>query len=348
MRAPLPFTGIALAALLAGACATTSTTPTAPPPTTADGDVDKTPRVTGKEVFESEDWIVAIARPGDTSERLAKRFLGDSALAWRIEDYNDRATFTAGEAVVIPKRSWNTSGVEPSGYQLVPVLVYHDIAPQAKGRMVIAAKTFEEQMQYLKAQGYRVVSMRDFYDFISLNRQLPRKAVLLTFDDGYKSFMTYAYPVLKQLGFTATLFVYTDYVGAGRNALTWDDLNRLAREGFDVEGHSKTHSDLRRRQGESEAEQVRRLRSEMDVPQKLFQQRFGQPARFLAYPYGAQDDTVLQNVREFGYVAGFTVFREGNSAFVHPFRVRRSQIYSEMSLEDFAKNLNTFSHETLK
>ena len=345
MRAALPFTAVALAALLAGACATTTTT--APPPT-ADPDADKTPRVAGKEVFESEDWIVALARPGDTSERLAKRFLGDAALAWRIEDYNDRATFTAGEAVVIPKRSWNTTGVEPSGYQLIPVLVYHDIAPQAKGRMVIATKTFEEQMQYLKAQGYRVVSMRDFYDFISLNRQLPRKAVLLTFDDGYKSFMTYAYPVLKQLGFTATLFVYTDYVGAGRNALSWEDLTRLVREGFHVEGHSKTHSDLRRRPGESEAEQVRRVRTEMDVPQKLFQQRFGQPARFLAYPYGAQDDIVIQNVREFGYVAAFTVFREGNSAFVHPFRIRRSQIYSEMSLEDFAKNLNTFSHETLK
>jgi peptidoglycan/xylan/chitin deacetylase (PgdA/CDA1 family) len=338
--------GVALAALFASACATTTTTTTTPPP--SDAEADKTPRVTGKEVFESEDWIVAIARAGDTSQRLAQRFLGDSALAWRIEDYNERATFTAGEAVVIPKRSWNASGVEPSGYQLVPVLVYHDIAPLAKGRMVIAAKTFEEQMQYLKAQGYRVVSMRDFYDFISLNRQLPRKAVLLSFDDGYKSFMTHAYPILKELGFTATLFVYTDYVGAGRNALTWEDLNRLVREGFHVEGHSKTHSDLRRRQGESEAEQVRRVRTEMDVPQKLFQQRFGQSARFLAYPYGAQDDTVIQNVREFGYVAAFTVFREGNSAFVHPFRIRRSQIYSEMTLDDFAKNLNTFSHETLR
>ena len=341
MRGALGVAGITLAAFLATACAITT-------PTSSDSEADRTPRVNGKEVFESEDWIVAIARPGDTPERLAKRFLGDSELAWRIEDYNERSTFAPGDAVVIPKKSWNASGVEPSGYQLVPILVYHDIAPQAKGRMVIAAKSFEEQMQYLKAQGYRVVSMRDFYEFISLNRQLPRKAVLLTFDDGYKSFMTYAYPVLKQLGFTATLFVYTDYVGAGRNALTWDDLNSLGREGFHVEGHSKTHSDLRRRQGESEAEQVRRVRAEMDVPQKLFQQRFGQPARFLAYPYGAVDDTVIQNVREYGYVAAFTVFREGNAAFVHPFRVRRSQVYSEMTIDDFAKNLNTFSHETLR
>ena len=104
-------------------------------------------------------------------------------------------------------------------------------------------------MRYLKEQGYRVISLSEFHEFLSLRRQLPRRSVVITFDDGYKSFMQYAYPLLKQLGFTATLFVYTDYVGAGRNALNWDDLTKLDADGFQVEGHSKTHSDLRRRRG---------------------------------------------------------------------------------------------------
>ena len=75
---------------------------------------------------------------------------------------------------------------------------------------------------------------------------MPKKTVVLTFDDGYRSFRDFAYPVLKELRFTATLFVYTDYVGAGRNALSWDDLKALAAEGFDVQAHSKSHGDLRR------------------------------------------------------------------------------------------------------
>src|SRR5207248_4479544 len=255
-----------------------------------------------------------VARRGDTTAQLARRFLGDASLAWMIEDYNDVTTLAAGQSVVIPRRPWNPSGVYAGGYQLVPVLTYHDIGPQAKGRLVIGAKAFEEQMRYLKANHYRVVSLTELYEFLQLKRQLPRRAVVLTFDDGYRSFLSYAYPVLKELGFTATLFVYTDYVGTGRNALAWEDLARLAAEGFQVEGHTKSHGDLRRQPGESEADHGRRLRAELDSAQRLFQQRLGRPARFLAYPYGAADDAVLAQTREAGFQAGLTVFREGNSS----------------------------------
>jgi hypothetical protein len=175
------------------------------------------------ERFESDDFIVAFAREGDTALTLAARYLGDERRAWMIEDYNGRSTFSRGEQVVIPRRDWNISGVEPSGYQIVPILVYHNFGPESKGRLVLAAKAFEEQMRYLKAEGYRVIGLRDFVAFMEQGRQIPRRAVILTFDDGYRAFKDLAYPVPKELGFTATLFVYTDYVGAGRNALTWAD-----------------------------------------------------------------------------------------------------------------------------
>src|SRR5256885_4041124 len=126
----------------------------------------------------------------------------------------------------------------------------------------MAARTFTQQMRYLKAHGYRVISLDDLVEYTELSRQLPRRSVVLTFDDGYRSFLQYAYPVLKELGFTATLFVYTDYVGTGRNALGWDDLARLTAEGFQVEGHTKTHGDLRRQPGETEVDHARRLRAE--------------------------------------------------------------------------------------
>ena len=320
-----------VAALMLGACATGSLTGAGGRPTT-----------------ESADFFVTTAREGDTTAELARRFLGDAALAWMIEDFNDVTTLAAGQQVIIPRRPWNPSGVYADGYQLVPVLTYHDIAPQAKGRLVISTKSFGEQMRYLKANRYRVVTLAEFHEFLQLKRQLPRRAVVLTFDDGYRSFLQYAYPVLKELGFTATLFVYTDYVGAGRNSLGWDDLARLTAEGFQVEGHTKTHGDLRRQPGESEAEHARRLRTELDSAQRLFQQRLGRPARFLAYPYGAADDAVLAQTREAGFLAGLTVFREGNSSFVPLFRVRRSQVYAEMTLDDFVKNLNTFAAEPIK
>jgi peptidoglycan/xylan/chitin deacetylase (PgdA/CDA1 family) len=300
--------------------------------------------------FESDDFVVAFPRAGDTAESLAARYLGDPGKAWMIEDYAGETppALEPGRPVVIPRQPWNLAGVDAGGYQVVPVLVYHNIGPKARGRLVIAAKAFEEQMRYLKTRGYRVVTLRELYEFISFKRQLPRRAVVITFDDGYRSFQDYAFPILKELGFTATLFVYTDYIGGGRNALGWDDLRRLAREGIDIQGHSKSHGDLRRRPGESEADYTRRMRVELGEPQTLFERHLGRRADIIAYPYGAHDDDLVQKVREYGYVAAFTVRREGNPAFVYPLRAYRSQIYSDMSLEEFARNLRVTSGEPIR
>ncbi|MBI4527642.1 MAG: polysaccharide deacetylase family protein [Deltaproteobacteria bacterium] len=300
------------------------------------------------DVFESEEFIVVMAKPGDNPQSLAARFLGAAGKSWMIEEYNGAASFSPGQQVVIPRRYWKLAGVDPTGYQLVPVLCYHNIAPQAKGRLTIAVKTFEEQMRYLKNEGYRVLNFAEFYEFLSLKRQLPQRAVLLTFDDGYKSFLQYAYPILKEFGFTATLFVYTDYVGTGRNALSWPELKKLAQEGFQIEAHTKSHSDLRRASGESENDYLRRMKAELDQPRSLFERNLGSVPRMLAYPFGAQDDEVARRVRDTGYSAAFTVRRQGNASFVDPFRIHRSQIYSDMSLDDFLRNLTLFSREDLK
>src|SRR2546430_2798127 len=154
---------------------------------------------------------------------------------------------------------------------------------------LIAAKAFAEQMRYLKANHYRVITLAELHEFLQLKRQLPRRAVVLTFDDGYRSFLTYAYPVLKELGFTATLFVYTDYVGTGRNALAWEDLARLAGEGFEVEAHSKSHGDLRRAPAETGEQYARRMQAELRDPIASFQRQLGLTPRILAYPYGGYD-----------------------------------------------------------
>jgi peptidoglycan/xylan/chitin deacetylase (PgdA/CDA1 family) len=344
--------------LLCGACATATPPPgpgaapappaaprvaaPAPPPPPA-------PRVAPlPEAFESEDFVVTFAKPDDTPETLAARYLGDAARAWMIEEYMGTRTFSAGQEVIVPKRFWNPVGVEPNGYQLVPVLCYHNLDVQSKGRMVLAVKAFEEQMRYLKREGYRVINLGEFLEFASQRRQLPRKTVVLTFDDGYRSFRQHAYPILKELGFTATLFVYTDYVGAGRNALTWQELRELQAEGLEVHAHSKTHGDLRRSPGEADAAYARRLQAELEQPLALFTRHLGRTSQVVAYPYGKWDDEVVRKAKEYGYIAGFSVRRQGNPSFVFPLGGNRSQVYSEMTLEDFVKNLNVFHEETLK
>jgi peptidoglycan/xylan/chitin deacetylase (PgdA/CDA1 family) len=328
------FAIVSLTLFLAGCAAT------APAPT------DDT-RATG-DSFESDDYFVVIAKSGDTTASLAARLLGDASKAWMIEEFNGSPPTSPGQQIVIPKRYWNLSGVYADGYQLVPVLCYHNLAPQSKGRMILAAKVFEEQMRYLKQHGYRVINVREFVEFISLKRQLPRRSVLLTFDDGYRSFMQYALPVLKELGFTATLFIYTDFVGAGANALSWADLKKLQQDGFDIQAHSKSHGDMLRAATESAAEYDRRLEAELAQPRALFQKNLGAAPEILAYPYGRQDEAVVRRTRERGYTAAFTVRRQASPAFVDPYRIHRSQIYPEMTMEDFIKNLDLYSEEEIK
>jgi len=333
---------VTVAALWLGACATAGGGP-APAPTAAPGQPGPRPAA-----YQSEDFIVTFAQPGDTLETLAARHLGGADKAWMIEDYTGLRAFAPGQEVVIPRRPWNPAGVTPGGYQHEPILTYHNLAEQAKGRLVLAAASFREQMRYLKTNGYRVVSLAEFIEFTRLNRQLPQRAVVLTFDDGYHAFKDHAYPVLRELGFTATLFIYTDWVGAGRASLSWAELREMAAAGMDIQAHSKTHADLRRAQGETEAQYARRMQAELEQPQELFNRNLGRRSQILAYPYGRWEEGLLPKVKEYGYIAAFSVRRQGNASFVRPLAGHRSQIYSEMTLDDFVKNLNVFQEENLR
>ena len=342
--------GTALAAALVlavAACSTTRQAQAPPEPTPPAPQVPSRPGVREGEVFESREFIVTRAKAGDTLETLAARHLGDPKKRWMIEDYMGVRTLSEGQEVVIPKLEWNPVGVFPWGYQLVPILVYHNISAQDKGKLSLASKTFDAQIKQLHADGFHALSLSDFVAFTTGRRQLPRRSVLLTFDDGYKSFVQYARPILKDYGFGATLFVYSDFIGAG-TALSWQELRTLSEQGFDVQAHSKTHTNLRRKEGESEAAYAKRIEAELAFPLSLYKKNLPRPVDALAYPYGEMDDELIPYVAKFGYAVAFTVRRQSNAAFVSPLKISRSQIYSEMTMKDFTKNLIVFQDEEVR
>ena len=304
------------------------------------------------EAFESADFIVTVVKPGDSPETLAARYLGSSDKAWMIEEYGGAPSFVAGNEVVIPRREWNPPSVHPSGYQLVPVLVYHNIGAQRKGRLLIAASTFEEQMRYLKTEGYRAIRLEDFLAYLMQKRQLPKKSVLITFDDGHKAFRLYAHPLLKELGFPVVLFIQSDQIASRPNAnsLSWTELGELVKDNVEVQTHSKTHNDLRRACNESEQAYTRRMRAELETPLALLRARFPQLAKgheTIAYPYGQWDESLLRYVKQYGYVAGFTVQGEANPAFVPLLKVKRTQVLADWTLKEFKKTLATFQQEPI-
>ena len=293
-----------------------------------------------------------IAKPGDTAESLAAKYLGRPDLAWMIEDYMNASSFSKDEHVAIPRRYWNPPGVFPSGYQVVPVLVYHNISPAEKGQLVTSPDSFAAQMRYLKQEGYHVIPFEYYLAYLQQNRQLPRRSVVLTFDDAHRGFAQHAYPVLSELEFRATMFVAVDQVSPRPNAptLTWSELRDLALKGLQVQAHSKSHGDLRRGSGETEPVYARRMQRELAVPMEQVKIRFprtGNAVEAIAYPMGLWNEELLGYVKQHGYGVGFTMQPESNPAFVPLLAVGRISVQGDWTLDRFKKALKTFQSQQI-
>jgi peptidoglycan/xylan/chitin deacetylase (PgdA/CDA1 family) len=167
-------------------------------------------------------------------------------------------------------------------------------------------------------------------------------------DDGYRSTYDVAYPILKKYGFTATLFIYIDYVGVSRQAITWDQLRELKREGFTIGSHSMAHSDLsKKKKDEDKKAYMARLKREIFRSKQILDGKLDQDTFIFAYPFGRLNQTVASLTRQAGYKMAVTVDRGSNPFFTDPFMIKRDQILKR-DMDRFASRLKTFYHYPLK
>ena len=295
----------------------------------------------GKRERRSADYVILIADTKDSYESLARTYLGDEKRAYLISEFNKNVQIIPGKEVVIPLRPANPGGLYQDGYQTVPVLCYHQFSHKRNTNiMFVSEDAFEQQMSYLKSNGYNVISMKQLLDFVEYRLRPPKNSVVITIDDGWKSAKTIAYPILKKYGFTAVLFVYTDLIKSKPNsvALSWDELRQLKESGvFEVESHTTTHSDLSKVSDEQ-------LHRELVESQRLIASRVGESPLTLAYPYGVFNDRVVDAVMKNGYRAAFSVLRGSNAFFFSPFSLNRTMVKGDR-MDDFKKNLETFRQE---
>lgn len=293
-------------------------------------------------VFHSEDLVVYRLEEGDTAEGLAERFLQDRSRAWLIEDENRGVPFEEGSFVVVPLKDERRGGLAPQGYQTVPILCYHRLAEQCESALCMTTSLFEAQMRYLKENGYRVISMAELRDFLAYRRGIPEKAVVINLDDGYRSAYEIAYPILKKYGFTAGLFIYTDFIGASSNSLTWEQLQEMTVDGFEVGSHSLSHCDLTKKlEGEDDQRYIERIRKELVESKEIIDKKLGQDTLYFAFPYGEYNHRILSLCEEAGYKLALSVIRGGNPFFSDPLALRRDQILKR-DMESFISTLNTF------
>lgn len=304
------------------------------------------PTATREHVRTSDEFIVLVAGPGDTTERLAERYLGSPKRAWEIAEFRGEAPIASGDVVVIPLRPRRLGGIEADGYQVIPILTYHDIQPVNKSRFTITPELFEKQLRYLAEHGYVGITLDELARFLRYERPVPRKAVMITIDDGYKSAKTIAAPLLTKYRFPATFFVYTDYIGMGGNSLSWADLRQVKAQGFDVQAHSKSHSNLAiPRTNDTPADRSRWLEAEVAGTQKLMEQQLGGEIRYFAYPFGGFAPDVVEAVKGAGYALGLGAKKGSNPFFIHRYRLKRYSVFMQSDLTSFVQMLQTYERD---
>ena len=216
---------------------------------------------------------------------------------------------------------------------MTAVLCYHRIGgPLELGITRVARSVFRRQMTALAQAGWRTMSLDEYASEVdAVRNHAPRTThrFLLTFDDGYASLADFAYPVLGDLGFTATTFLVTDFVGRTNTwdvrytwnrlpHLDWPTVEQWQARGMEFASHTTGHQRLTWLADGAARDQLARSRDVLVA-------RLGGPAsRAVAYPFGAVDDRVARLARDVGYTLGFGGVR-GERA--DPLRQPRAPVY---------------------
>lgn len=177
---------------------------------------------------------------------------------------------------------------------VIPIVMYHNIDDNAAiSSLSVCPESFKRQMSFLKRNKYNVVKLEDLPNLIVSGR-IPCKIIAITFDDGYENNYTCAYPVLKEFGLPATIFVVPALVGK-EGYLTWQEIIEMSESGIiSIGSHSMNHAYL-----PDLPEQG--LDMEISDSKRAIEMHIRNMVSSFSYPIGAFNDYVKEKVRKAGY-----------------------------------------------
>jgi peptidoglycan/xylan/chitin deacetylase (PgdA/CDA1 family) len=237
-------------------------------------------------------------------------------------------------------------GADGNGDRTLRVLMYHKVNDVPDNPLSMPVSLFDEQMDLLRTLGYTVVDLQAVVDYYVQGTPLPRKAVLITFDDGYHDNLDNAARVLQKYGYAGVLFVPVGYLddrqplpheerlasqGVMNPTLDWDELADVERRGIRIESHGISHRPL----ANLEVDEAAR---EITLSKLRLEERLGRPVRAFSYVKGSEADyrpVHLSLVRQAGYDVAFSAVSGANSADTDPLQLRRYNIepYSTRTFE---------------
>lgn len=179
----------------------------------------------------------------------------------------------------------------------VPILMYHYISPlpadadNTRIGLTVEPDLFQAHLDYLKAQHYNTISLRELYQALMIGSPLPPNPIILTFDDGYIDHYVTVFPKLMAAGFKGTFFIITETADLNNAGyMSWPQIQEMAGNGMEMEPHTRRHMDLRNRDNEF---LVYEIQGSIETMAHFLQR---QPLSF-AYPVGRYDLPVLRFMR---------------------------------------------------
>lgn len=215
----------------------------------------------------------------------------------------------------------------------IPVLCYHGIEPNGNNDLLLEPKKFREQLKYLKDNGYTPITLSELYGYLKEDKAIPEKSVLITFDDGYKSFYANAFPILKEFNFLASVFMISDFVDNSLY-LSKEQLKEINDYGIEIASHTAGHEDLSKLTLENQESSMKKSKEALEAI-------LNKPVDFIAYPNGKINNNTKKAVEDSKYKMGFVLSGVLADKKDNIYTLDRMYIGSSLSLQDFVKKLNT-------
>lgn len=221
----------------------------------------------------------------------------------------------------------------------VPVLMYHEIADATatSSPLAVAPDVFTDQLAYLHDAGFSTLTAGELAAFLADGvGALPERPVVLTFDDGYGDFYTDGLPVLKQHGFTGTLFQTTGWVGKegeAKRMLNWRELAELHDTGIEIGAHTVRHPQL-------DQLPEKELRDELYISKSVLEDKLGFAVPGLAYPFGYSNQKVREVARELGYTYAYSVDNAQTTDAAEKFTLPRLTVRHTTTMDQFRRMVN--------
>ena len=215
-----------------------------------------------------------------------------------------------------------TPRAEP-GTETVPILMYHVIArpiPRAPyPGLYVPSAEFAAQMQALKRAGYHAVTLDQVRSYWRRGTPLPRKPIVLSFDNGYRTQFTRALPILRRLHWVGDENLQLTGLPPSQGGLSAREVRLLVAAGWELDTQGISHADLTTLDASA-------LRYQVATARRLIQQRYHVAANWFCYPSGRYDPTVVEAVKAAGYVGSTTVVPGWAGPGEDPFRLPRLRV----------------------